>query len=176
MIFHSAKKASFIKYSKTKKKERREHANKRHNGTHKTLVEMGLDDIATDLMKVILNPTNSCDMRTSSMNGDCVLSRQRKSRERRQGKELAGLGWLFWATQPSYVVGYSDYRLNSNWGWRMNSGILSNTQPNTPFGDCFPHCSTCQNSLKTSHRFCLLCLNSSTEQHDGEGELERGLG
>lgn len=49
--------------------------------THKAFVEMGLDDIVFKPIKVVLDPANGSDMWRASRSSECVLSRQRESRE-----------------------------------------------------------------------------------------------
>lgn len=147
--------------------------------THKAFVEMGLNDIATDPIKVILDPTDSGDMGRLSMSSAWILSRQRKPWKRRQRQELAGLRWLLRQTQLSHVVAHSDYWLHADRARRSNPRILSDTQSHRPLAGCLPHCRTCQNSLNFAQILASLRLSKplNGEQHGGcDGDMERGSG
>ena len=101
---------------------------------------MGLNRRVLNLIKVILDPTDSGDPSRLTGEIDLVLSGQRVSGKWRQRQELPRLRAFFWATQVGYVVGDTDYWVSISGLWRRNSRVLpSRKQYLVAIEGFFPH-------------------------------------
>lgn len=115
--------------------------------TYKALVEMGPNGSVINLIEVILEPTDSSDVRNDAVLVRLLPGQRVVTRERRQGEELRRLWAFFRWAQFGHVVRHPEERRSgAGGGWRRYSGtrILPLTQWDVEVGDASsPHRFTC---------------------------------
>lgn len=115
--------------------------------TYKAFVEMGPNGSVINLIEVVLEPTDSSDMRNDAVLVRLLPGQRVVTRERRQGEELRRLWGFFRWAQFGHVVRHPDERRSgAGRRWRRYSGIrkLPLTQWHVEVGDASsPHRFTC---------------------------------
>lgn len=92
--------------------------------TYKAFVEMGPNGSVINLIEVILEPTDSSDMRNDAVLVRLLPGQRVVTRERRQGEELRRLWAFFRWAQFGHVVRHPDERRSGGGRrWRRYSGI-----------------------------------------------------